>query len=480
MKPTINRAVAALRNPRRGRREGGSVLLAAIAIAFILAGLAASTLRIVYSVQNETQQERDDLVRRYLAESAAGFAELDLVAEGSGSLGSEQAPITLNGGAYWTVATRNADTTVRVDCFGAYHGGTRAISATFLDAPDLFDNAVFAGNSSGDPNYSLNFGGTGADADAVSGDIYSGGDIAFNGTSTITGTPRAKGDITGAAGKEGQTQPLPDLAAMDYANTADVDVVADFTRATRAFYSAGGFAWQLPASEKAHVFRKNPNDRAAEIASTTKDDFFLEDPYERCRSDSRSDGSDPYVITLNGDTGRAGGDGNGLVYYIDGNLWIHNKNTMSLQIEGLGSLGITIVVRGNIYISDNIFYEDKDRDGLALIAMADPSVNDSGNIYFGDPVFGTLEHMSAYMYAENNFFDTNLSASGSARVSVDGMMSAGNQVAINRDFRGRHSRLTVNYDSRVRDGRLRLPGLPSSSSGGEVTFLGWQHMAAGQ
>ena len=76
---TANVGKVAMRRSRRERRgDGGSVLVASIAIAFILVGLAASTLRTVYSVQNETQQERDDLVRRYLAESAAGFRVQEL------------------------------------------------------------------------------------------------------------------------------------------------------------------------------------------------------------------------------------------------------------------------------------------------------------------------------------------------------------------------------------------------------------------
>lgn len=461
---------------RAATRERGTVLLTAIAISFILAGLAVSTLRIVYSVQIETRQERNELMCRYLAESAAGFAELELRADRSGNLGSKEAPVAFGAGSYWTVATNNPDNSVTIRCFGSYQGATSGLAATFLTAPGVFDNAVFAGNSSGDPNYELRFGGTAGESDQVTGDIYSGGDLVFAGNSTIVGTPRANGDITGAIGKEGVSQPLPDLQGMNYASIADVNVVNEFATggATNVSDDAGGKAWQLPEANRAHVFRKNPNDRATEIAATTKDDFFLEDPYEAVRSDSRSDGSDPYVITLAGAPSKPGSNGNGLIYYIDGNLWIHNRNTMSFRVQGAGNLAVTIVVRGNIYISDNIFYGDKDQDGLALIAMKDDAVQDSGNIYFGDSVFGTLEHMSAYMYAENNFHDTNLSATGSARVSVDGIMSAGNQVAINRDYGGRHSKLTVNFDSRVSAGALALPGLPSTPNA-ELQFIAWQH-----
>ena len=57
---------------------------------------------------------------------------------------------------------------------------------------------------------------------------------------------------------------------------------------------------------------------------------------------------------------------------------------------------------------------------------------DSGNVYFGDPTFGTLREMHAFMYAENDFYDTNLSSSSSSIVELVGNMTAGNQVKINR------------------------------------------------
>ena len=88
-------------------------------------------------------------------------------------------------------------------------------------------------------------------------------------------------------------------------------------------------------------------------------------------------------------------------------------------------------------------------------------MTDSGNIYFGDPVFGTLEQMHAFMYAENNFYDNNLTPTGSATVTVHGNMTAGNQVPINRDFGQQHSKLTVNFDDRISVGDLDMPGLPS-------------------
>ncbi len=463
---------------RRSRRDAGSALLAAVAVALVLAGVAASTLTVVNSVNRETRGARDDLERSYLAESAAGFAEMSLLSGASGNLGSQNAPVSFGAGAYWTVANDNPDNTVTVTCTGVYNGGSRALAATYRLAPGVFDNAIFAGNSSNDPNYVMHFGGVGKQADQVNGDVYSGGDVEFVDDSSISGTARATGTVTGTSGQGGVTQSIPDLQAMQYDTSADVNVVNEFASAAYLSNAAGGTAWQVAESSAAHIFRRDPTDRASDTASTVKDDYFLEDPYEPVHTDSSSDGSDPYVVSLAGSNGNPGADGNEKIYYIDGNLWIHNRKTFSFRIDADDDLAVTFVVRGNIYISDNMFYGDKDKDGLALIAMKDPNVADSGNIYFGDPVFGTLEHMSAYMYAENDFLDNNLSASGSATVTIDGIMSAGNHVAINRDFGTQHSRLTMNFDDRVSNDALLLPGLPTGTAGG-VTFLAWQPAAKG-
>jgi hypothetical protein len=103
----------------------------------------------------------------------------------------------MGAGAYWTRATKNTDQTIDVVANGVYGGGTRAVHLTLLGAPTLFDNAIFAGNSSKDPNYKMHFGGVGAQGDQVGGDIFSGGDVEFVGDAKLTGTARATGKVTG-------------------------------------------------------------------------------------------------------------------------------------------------------------------------------------------------------------------------------------------------------------------------------------------
>jgi hypothetical protein len=254
---------------------------------------------------------------------------------------------------------------------------------------------------------------------------------------------------------------------MKYESNHDVNVKAEFAaNGYSASNALGGTAYQVPEENPAHIFRLNPSDRASDTATTVKDDYFLEDPYEAVNSSSVTNADNATRISLSGVGGEPGVSGNRKVYYIDGNLWVHNRQLYSVVFQHAESGGVqlTIVVKGNIYVSDNILLRNKEKDGVALIAIKDSAVTNSGNIYFGDPVFGTLERMETFMYAENNFHDNVLSQSGSSVVEVMGMMSAGNKVQIDRNSATIRPKLDLEFDTRVRDGSLVLPGVPSAGS----------------
>jgi hypothetical protein len=454
--------------------ESGGALMVALIATTVLAGMAGAVLAVGGAAQHEHLAAADHMKALYVAE--AGLSEgIAAITNGAvPDLGDVNAPITFSNGSYWGTVVDNGDDTTTLTAVGTSRGNTRAVEAILQQTSDgIYSSALFAGNSSGDPNYDLKFGGVGGQADDIDGNVYSGGNIKLTGTASIDGVARATGSVSGVAGESGITQPIPDIVGMDYANNNDVDVKAAFASATYANdASYGGKAWQLPESSPAHIFRKNPDDRASDINGTAKDDYFLEDRFEPLNSSATIDASGGSHITIAGIGGEPGANGNELVYYIDGNLWIHNRNLFSFTLWNSTDtpIKVTFVVKGNVYISDNIFYDNPDKDGLAMIAIKDPAEANSGNIYFGDPTFGTLEYMSAFMYAENNFYDNNLSASGSAKVTVLGNMTAGNQVKINRDFGAQHSKLTVDFDSRIWDGDLTLPGLPSQS-GADPTWV---------
>lgn len=468
----------------RSESRLGSAAVVALVAMTVLVGLCGAMLMIA----SRSNTEGGATVNRHQATAVAqaGLAEaLTRVATGNTEgIGSADAPLAFGGGTYWVEIVPDEDAgTCAVTAFADVRGERDALEALLTGGgQDIYDHALFAGNSGNDPLYTLKLGGSGTQADLVSGDVYSGGSVAVSGNASVTGTIRAGEEITGAAGETNVYQPIPDIAAMDYPNTADFNVATLFAGATYKTNSAlGGKAYQVPESNPAHIFRRNPSDRASDINSTVKADYFLEDPYESVSTSSNVTAGSATTISLSGVSGEPGSSGNHKVYYIDGNLWIHNRNIFSFAIKHNEANGVqvTFVAKGNIYFSDNVLYDDSAEDGIAFIAMTDSAVSDSGNIYFGDPVFGTLEQMHAFMYAENNFIDKNLSATGSAKVTVYGNMTAGNKVDIQRDYGNQHSKLTVNYDGRISMGDLDMPGLPGTDGAGdgEWTFQAMRRVA---
>jgi hypothetical protein len=457
----------------QARRRGSAAVVALVAVT-VLVGLCGAMLMIA----SRSSSEGGSAVDRHQAGAAAqaGLDEalLRIAAGNTENIGTSDDPQPFGGGSYWVAVDADDDAGIcTVSSFADVRGEREGMEALLTRGGlDIYDHALFAGNSSGDPLYDLKLGGSGVQADQVVGDVYSGGGVAVTGDADVDGTIRAQDDVTGAPGESGVYQPTPDLVAMDYPNTADFKVADLFGAATYKTNSLGGAAFQLPESSPAHIFRKNPSDRATDTTTTVKDDYFLEDPYEAVSSSSTVNVANATTISLSGISGEPGVNGNHKVYYIDGNLWIHNRKIYSFAIKHNEPNGIqvTFVAKGNIYFSDNVLYKNPAEDGVAFIAMKDEGVADSGNIYFGDPVFGTLEQMHAFMYAENNFIDKNLSATGSATVTVFGNMTAGNKVDIQRDYGTQHSRLTVNYDGRISLGDLDMPGIPTADDGGAGTW----------
>lgn len=462
-------------------RRGGALLIALIAT-MVCAGMAAAMLAVGGASKKEHVASTEHMQALYVAEAGLSDGIAVLSAGRVPNMGDAANRIPFSNGNYFGTSVDNGDDTTTITVFGTSRNETRGVEAVVLKASEgIYSSAVFAGNSSGDPAYAMKFGGTGAQGDVVNGNVYSGGSVLRTGDASLNGSVRATQTVSGLVGETGVTQPTPDLPRMNYAVNHDIDVAAEFASATLVSSpSYGGSAWQLPEDSPAHIFRKNPSDRSGNTSSTSKDDYFLEDVYEPINTSNAIAPTAGSHVTVSGLGGAPGPNGNELVYYIDGNLWVHNRSAFSFTLWNSTGVPvkITIVVKGNIYISDNIFYQNPNQDGLALIAMKDASESDSGNIYFGDPVFGTLEYMDAFMYAENDFMDTNLSATGSARVTVHGNMTAGNQVKINRDFGSQHSKLTVDFDPRVWDGDLVLPGLPTTS-GAAPTFrvVSWREVS---
>jgi hypothetical protein len=460
------------RAERAAKRRGGALLLAILATV-VLASLAGALLAVTGAFRQEHVVATGEARALYVAEASLSDGIAAVRAGGLKGIPAfswgDPDPVPFGDGTYWGSAVAGVDHVATVTGVATVAGRSRALEAVLEDQSEgVYTSALFAGNSSGDPLYDMDFGGLGKQADAINGNVYSGGNVTVKGDAKLNGAVKATGTITGFTGGKAGSAPIPDIPAMNYPVNNDYNVASLFSGATyKSSSGLGGSAWQVKEENPAHIFRKNPSDRSTDTSKTVKDDYFLEDPYESVSTSSTVAAKYGTHLTLAGQDGNPGKSGTNKVYYIDGNLWIHNKNIFSFTLFNSKAepAAATFVVSGNIYFSDNIFYNNAEKDGIAFIAMKDSKVKDSGNVYFGDPTFGTLEHMDAFMYAENNFYDNNLSASGSATVTVNGNMTAGNQVLINRDYGSQHSKLTVNFDDRLATGDLRLPGLPTATGG---------------
>ena len=467
----------------------------AIVATFVLAGMAGAMLAVSASKKNQQTAGTGSMKAFYAAEAGLNDA-IAALKSGQPPLLSTAPSNAFGGGEFSGSVVDNGDGTTTITSIGLFNSETRAVQAVLKkQETTIYDCALFAGNDSGDPNYALELGGKLGQADRVRGNVFSGGSVVLKDDAKIDGTAYATGAVSGTGAsstKTGVSQPIPDIPAMNYATNHDINVAAAFAGAdaTYQWNKLGGEAWQLPEANPAHIFRKNPSNRASETSLTSKDDYFLEDPYELINSSSNVQSTDGTKITLSGLGGEPGLSSNNKVFYIDGNLWIHNYKTMSMKFAHAeaGGLQVTFVVKGNIYFADNLFYDDDNKDGVAFIAMKDKAVSDSGNIYFGDPTYGTLREMHAFMYAENNFYDTNLNTDASSVVELVGNMTAGNQVLIQRDYTRRtrrgtittHTKLKIEFDERIANGDIVLPGIPGIGAGGEggLTIVSWREIGS--
>jgi hypothetical protein len=399
------------------------------------------------------------------------------------------------------------------------------VKVAFL-APS-FENAVYAMNKAGgawafqlrgkgDPVESG--GGEYKGKDQINGNVFVDGDVYLYEESSVKLAPapnkwNLKGDVSATgtinvldtasisgARHPGAADPeIIDLRTMDYANNNTHNV-------TQIFQAAGVTKGTLPAgNELRDVFEINPADKKTEYDSTTGNDYFLE-PSNVTGGGTQFDAPTPLHL------------GNKRVYYVDGDVWVHSKVTYGFNVDGQA----TIVATGNIHICDNIKYADSNSLlGLVALGKYDIAGNliSGGNIFFGDPVYGTMYTISAMMFAANDFlYNTDpisrRSAEPTTGFTVIGNFAAMNKVVVERDwynaggggFGGssmkparynsatsqwvdaetvpvialtpaqvtglKHYQMIVNYDARVRNQETQPPQLPR---GGTRIFAGFSH-----
>lgn len=421
------------------------------------------------------------------------------------------------------------------------------IDLAFLSRP--FEKAIFAGNYDGSP-WTFTLSGTGASVppgsgsggfDSILGDTHIDGDVFMDGQSrtyppnpnrySLDGDVDATGAITvgtnasvsGSQNEGVDVIPPPDLGAMDYAHNNDYDIAQIFNDLN---INSGYLPLGHPLR---NVVVKNPSNRSAENNSTAGDDFYFE-PVSIGSAGTPTTAVTPLNL----------GDDN--IYYVDGHVWFNNHSTYGFQVNGQS----TIVATRDIHVSDNLSYRDRDpshadSDMLALVALGQYSggtLTSGGDVYFGDPEFGTLYTVDAFMFANNNFYYNTRSNNSSGQeepesgFKVFGNFMAVNQVVVFRDWytpapnqpsraasydhatgqwkdaitgveltqnqiegysyisgydrRGRpiivtvpgmqHYAMRVEYDDRIRDAATQMPGLPRGNGTIFAGENGWEEI----
>ena len=506
------------------KKEKGYIMVAVIFVAVIFAiiGLAILTLAEHEAILGRIDTDKTRAF--YLAE--AGLAklaenlqtpvtldEIDSTLEGSTEQGNFSVVLDTNSNPCYAISTGTSGTVQK----------RVRVQVTFLASP--FENAVYAMNAMGG-YWAFQLRGTGipdgserGGKDIISGNIVVDGDVFMYEESRVNPAPAPnRWNLQGDAGATGNISVLgsavisgarnpnaekPDpinVAAMDYANN-------NTHKVAQIFQAAGVSSGYLPSgNELRNVFVKNPSDRSAECSTTTGDDYFLE-PATVTGGGTQKDAPTP----LNVGTDR--------IYYVDGDVWIHNKVTYGFNVTGK----VTIVATGNIHICDNTKYADTSRDMLGLVALGkyDTSGNriSGGDIFFGDPRYGTMYTISGMMFAANDFLYNSdpvsrQSAEPTTGFTVNGSFAATNRVTVQRDWYTtvisgvntpkpakynpttgqwldlntgtvltstqigtlRHYQMIVNYDERVRSPETCPPGLPRGLGRIFAGFSNWEEL----
>jgi hypothetical protein len=494
----------------KSERERGFALLAVVCFTVIVTILGFSLLSLAGGEITMTQKDINKTKAFYLAEAGLSILttrlhnnETENIEDTALGEGHYRVDIYLDekGRPSYAIST------------GKVAGQEKRIKVkvSFLAAP--YEKAVYAGNLAG-KQWVFSLRGKGVPKlgggftareiggrDIINGNMYINGDVALyeesrvnpsplhntygpNGDVDATGSIHTDPNASISGDRNERIKPLspPDLLSMNYSvnNTHNVSQI---------FADAGIDSGYLPlGNELRDVFVKNPSDRSTECGTTTGDDYYLEPSSGFVKGDPKS-ASTPINI------------GNNRVYYIDGDLWLHNTNTYGFLMAGKA----TIVVTGDIHICGNLKYADS-KSLLSLVALGryntdSGKLESGGNIYFGDRTKGVMSTFSATMLAADSFFYntnaiTHLSAEPICGFSVYGNINALNQVSINRDWYDdsktksskpayfdadtsqwksvengrvltsteintlRHYQMIVNYDDRVRTQDTQPPGLP--------------------
>lgn len=450
----------------------GAILAVVMVMLIVLSILILGLFQLGFHSARETEHELRRAQAFWLAEAGRHASMADLYAGRDGNRGILAA--TSFGDGTYQVVEDPVESRRRIST-GTVTVGNRTVTRRILFdlafVSPLFEKVVYAGNkdypddnwslqisgmrdlttvSGGPPRPTSSSGNFPGGRDSLLGDVEVKGDVWMDGQSRVgvpdpnrygvagdvdaSGTIYQGADATIAGSRRaGSTiaEP-PNLAEMDYAANNSYDIA-------QIFSDAGVSSGSLPVGHPLrNVVVKNPSNRKAENDSTAGDDYYFE-PASISGAGTPSTAVTRLVL------------GDDKVYYVDGHAWFHSKSTYGFQVDGQA----TIVASRDIHISDNLAYQnrglepvgDNPPDMLALVALGQYTgeVRSShGDIYFGDPEYGTMYTVDAFMFANNDFYyntDANTGAQGepNSGFKVFGNYMAVNRIVIQRDWYTRNT-----------------------------------------
>ena len=521
------------KNKKPAHRDG-AILAIVLIMMVVLTILILSLFNLGFHSARETDYELKSAQAFWLAEAGRQSCVSDLYAGGDGVIDPTVISAKIPG--TFEVITDPDDSNARI-AIGAVTVGAAPVkrrirvSLAFVARP--YENAIYAGNAD-KVAWSFQLRGKGdlgpvlpqknqhkyGGRDSILGDIDINGNVLMYEDSSVNVPSPNRYDLTGdvtasetiyqaanatISGTKEQFASggsSPDLAAMDYAKNNDYDIA-------KIFNDAGVSSGRLPSDHPLYdilMVAKNPPDRGPENASTPGDDFYFE-PVSVNNAGNVASAVTPLPL------------GDDKVYYVDGHVWFHGNSTYGYKVDGQAA----IVSTRDIHISDNLAYADRGLNGdlLALVALGQYSgdvLTDGGNIYFGDPKYGTLYTADAFMFANNNFYynteaRNQQSAEPESGFKVFGNFVALNQVVVLRDWypdgngdympikydpaagqwiealtgdpiadyddtERRHYAMEVGYDDRIRDAATQMSGLPGGNGTIFKGVVGWEEIGA--
>jgi hypothetical protein len=259
-----------------------ALLMAAVAM------LSLSFLTVLRSAQKENQGSRESLSALYACEAGLSAAVEDLARGGTGSLGSELAPIGFGDQDYWVEATNIGDGRIALRGYGRDDRARMGVelvvqpsSSGFFRWAAFGDEIVHMDSNSRTDSYDSELGdyasqavnGSGSNAYAnTEGDIGSNGDITMNSNIGVWGdaNPGPGGTVTGDLGNiSGTTTPM--------AATIDLpDIVVPGIPPSGAPLIVSSDGTMLPSGDYNYTtLQVNNNNDLTIIGPATIDDFKL-------------------------------------------------------------------------------------------------------------------------------------------------------------------------------------------------------------